>query len=129
MNFHNCRVNIITNRVNRRQKMVNVLSILKKGKNGINATLLRLPLVRHKEKCLNPNHIHNIREAIFRFQKNVSEPIEYLGMNEESLYEESRAYVTNRQINLENLDNNHDNNHDNYYIITISQEYFDGLMA
>lgn len=126
MNFQNCRVNIITNRVNRRQKMVNVLSILEKGKNGINATLLRLPLVaRHKEKCLNPDYIHNIYEAVFHEQDNITKPIEYLGMAEENFYEESRAYVTNRQINLENLDNNHNN----YYIITISQEYFDGLMA
>ena len=129
MNFQNCRVKIITNRVNRRQKMVNVLTILRNSNDGIDATLLRLPLtndnVRHKEKCLNPNHIHNIQEAIFRFKKNVSEPIEYLGMAEEQFNEESRAYVTNRQVNLENLDNNYDN----YYIITISEEYFDGLMA
>ena len=129
MNFQNCRVNIITNRVNRRRKMVNVLTILRNSNNGIDATLLRLPStnenVRHKEKVLNPNHIHGIREVIFGFQKNVSEPIEYLGMDEEQFNEESRAYATNRQVNLENLDNNYDN----YYIITISQEYFDGLMA
>ena len=127
MNFQNCRVNIITNRINKRIKMVNVLTILKKGKNCINATLLRLSKNnrRYLEKKLNPNYIHNIQEVIFRFQKNVSKPIEYLGMDEEQFNEESRAYVTNRQVNLDNLDNNHEN----YYIITISEEYFEGLMA
>lgn len=128
MNFQNCRVNIFTNRINRRQKMVNVLSILKKGKNGrIEATLLRLPLInnnkRHYDIVLNPKYIHNIQEAVFNEENN--EAINYLGMVSESSHNESRAYVTDRQVNLNNLDNNRDG----YYIITISQEYFDGLMA
>ena len=125
MNFHNCRVNITTNRINRRQKMINVLSILKKGKNGrIEATLLRLPLInnnkRHYDIVLNPEYIYDIQEVVFNEENN--EAINYLGMVSESFHDESRAYVTDRLVNLEELDND-------YYIITISQEYFDGLMA
>lgn len=127
MNFQNCRVNIFTNRINRRSKMVNILTILNNVNGSIKATLLRLSLInstkRYCEKVLNPEYIHNIREAVFNEGNN--EAINYLGMVTESFHNETRAYVTERQVNLQNLDNNHNN----YYIITISQEYFDGLMA
>jgi hypothetical protein len=126
MNFQNCRVNIITNYTNRRSEMVNVLAILKNNtnSNNIKATLLRLPLLnnnkRHYDIVLNPEYIHHIYEVIFNEENN--EVINYLGMESESYHNESRAYVTDRQVNLKKLNNN-------YYIIRISQEYFSGLMT
>lgn len=108
--------------------MVNILSILSNQNDRIKAIFLRISLDNNKryvEKTINPKYICDIHEVVFYQEDNITKPIEYLGMSEEGLYDESRAYIINSSVDINHLNNNNEN----YYIITISEEYFDGLMS
>ena len=79
---------------------------------------------RHFETEVYIPNIRNAQRAVFGRQSNLpTRPINYVGMHDEERNKEVRAEVTNERVDLKNLDRNGDA----YYIITLENNFFQGL--
>ena len=71
------------------------------------------------------SNILDAQRAVFGKQSNITtRPINYVGMHDEGEYNEDRAEVTNERVDLMNLQN--DSHH--YFVITLENNFFRGLI-